>query len=94
MQRTVWDFYRFVSASRKTKISTRCFASIPSPSIVNSDHVAKTAFHLRGYQDECIESVLSYLEKGHKRLGISLATGSGKTVSPKGKPLTKTLMEL
>ena len=36
---------------------------------------------LRQYQEECIQSVLSYLEKGHKRLGISLATGSGKTVS-------------
>ncbi|KAF1993421.1 P-loop containing nucleoside triphosphate hydrolase protein, partial [Amniculicola lignicola CBS 123094] len=35
---------------------------------------------LREYQEECIQSVLSYLEKGHKRLGISLATGSGKTV--------------
>ncbi|KAF2744408.1 P-loop containing nucleoside triphosphate hydrolase protein [Sporormia fimetaria CBS 119925] len=35
---------------------------------------------LREYQEECIQSVLSYLEKGHKRLGVSLATGSGKTV--------------
>ncbi|KAH0534024.1 hypothetical protein FGG08_007371 [Glutinoglossum americanum] len=35
---------------------------------------------LREYQEECIQSVLSYLDKGHKRLGISLATGSGKTV--------------
>jgi superfamily II DNA or RNA helicase len=36
---------------------------------------------LRQYQEECIQSVLTYLKKGHKRLGISLATGSGKTVS-------------
>ncbi|KAI9805974.1 MAG: hypothetical protein M1825_000588 [Sarcosagium campestre] len=35
---------------------------------------------LRQYQEDCIQSVLSYLNKGHKRLGISLATGSGKTV--------------
>ncbi len=36
---------------------------------------------LRQYQEECIQSVLSYVQKGHRRLGISLATGSGKTVS-------------
>jgi ATP-dependent helicase IRC3 len=35
---------------------------------------------LRKYQEECIQSVLLSLEKGHKRLGVSLATGSGKTV--------------
>ncbi|KAK8051352.1 P-loop containing nucleoside triphosphate hydrolase protein [Apiospora rasikravindrae] len=35
---------------------------------------------LRAYQEECIQSVLSSIEGGHKRLGISLATGSGKTV--------------
>lgn len=35
---------------------------------------------LRGYQEECIQSVLKYLKDGHRRLGISLATGSGKTV--------------
>lgn len=35
---------------------------------------------LREYQEECIQSVLSHLNIGHKRLGISLATGSGKTV--------------
>lgn len=36
---------------------------------------------LRDYQQECIRSVLSSLKMGHKRVGISLATGSGKTVS-------------
>ncbi|KJZ79944.1 hypothetical protein HIM_00658 [Hirsutella minnesotensis 3608] len=35
---------------------------------------------LRDYQEECIKSVLSSLRQGCKRVGISLATGSGKTV--------------
>ncbi|KAI5920254.1 P-loop containing nucleoside triphosphate hydrolase protein [Camillea tinctor] len=35
---------------------------------------------LRDYQEECIQSVLSSIKSGAKRLGISLATGSGKTV--------------
>lgn len=35
---------------------------------------------LRPYQEDSIQSVLNYLEKGERRLGLSLATGSGKTV--------------
>ncbi|KAI1817957.1 P-loop containing nucleoside triphosphate hydrolase protein [Poronia punctata] len=35
---------------------------------------------LREYQEECIQSVLLSIQHGKKRLGISLATGAGKTV--------------
>ncbi|KAI5779312.1 P-loop containing nucleoside triphosphate hydrolase protein [Geopyxis carbonaria] len=35
---------------------------------------------LRDYQEACIDSVLSHVEDGHRRMAISLATGSGKTV--------------
>ncbi|KAL4760851.1 DEAD/DEAH box helicase [Aspergillus foveolatus] len=38
------------------------------------------AIKLRDYQEECIQSVLKHVAQGHKRLGISLATGAGKTV--------------
>ncbi|KAJ5562578.1 hypothetical protein N7535_002975 [Penicillium sp. DV-2018c] len=34
---------------------------------------------LRDYQEESIQSVLKYVDEGHRRLGISLATGAGKT---------------
>ncbi|KAG9847084.1 DEAD/DEAH box helicase-like protein, partial [Aureobasidium melanogenum] len=40
----------------------------------------KPQIKLRSYQEECIEAVLRHLDRGQKRLGISLATGSGKTV--------------
>ena len=36
---------------------------------------------LRDYQKECIDAVLDNVKQGHKRLAVSLATGSGKTVS-------------
>ncbi|KAK3070427.1 putative ATP-dependent helicase IRC3, partial [Teratosphaeriaceae sp. CCFEE 6253] len=35
---------------------------------------------LRPYQEEVIQAVLDHIAKGEKRLGISLATGGGKTV--------------
>ncbi|KAF2101908.1 P-loop containing nucleoside triphosphate hydrolase protein [Rhizodiscina lignyota] len=35
---------------------------------------------LRDYQEQSIQSVLDYVRHGHRRLGISLATGSGKTI--------------
>jgi len=35
---------------------------------------------LRDYQEEAIKSVIDNLALGHRRLGISLATGAGKTV--------------
>ncbi|KFA67660.1 hypothetical protein S40285_00953 [Stachybotrys chlorohalonatus IBT 40285] len=46
-----------------------------------SEAVPQTKLKLRDYQEECIRSVLRSLRRGHKRVGISLATGSGKTVS-------------
>ncbi|KAL4876614.1 P-loop containing nucleoside triphosphate hydrolase protein [Aspergillus karnatakaensis] len=42
--------------------------------------VEPPAIKLRDYQEECIQSVIDHVGQGHKRLGVSLATGSGKTV--------------
>jgi superfamily II DNA or RNA helicase len=39
-----------------------------------------TEIKLRAYQKDCIDIVLKHVHAGEKRLGISLATGSGKTV--------------
>lgn len=60
-------------ASTRAKIAPTL---APTPSLSSSP----PKITLREYQEECIQSVLTYLAKGHKRLGVSLATGSGKTV--------------
>ncbi|KAL2811655.1 P-loop containing nucleoside triphosphate hydrolase protein [Aspergillus granulosus] len=48
--------------------------------VATASSLETPAIQLRDYQEECIQSVLSHVGEGHKRLGISLATGSGKTV--------------
>ncbi|KAH9880221.1 hypothetical protein IAQ61_000510 [Plenodomus lingam] len=53
---------------------------IPPPKPRPPPSPPPSSITLREYQEECIQAVLSYLEAGHKRLGVSLATGSGKTV--------------
>jgi len=40
----------------------------------------QTGLKLRDYQEECVQSVLAALRDGRRQVGISLATGSGKTV--------------
>jgi ATP-dependent helicase IRC3 len=47
-------------------------AEIPTPAL--------PPLQLRDYQQECIDAVLSHVDAGHRRMGVSLATGSGKTV--------------
>jgi ATP-dependent helicase IRC3 len=61
-----------------SKTASLCFRRVfgtttRAPSLQND-------IKLRDYQEDCIQTVLKSLKHGEKRLGISLATGSGKTV--------------
>lgn len=68
-------------------ISYRLPQGLPSPAVrsryasTKVEDIIPPKIQLRDYQEESIQSVVRHLEKGHNRLGLSLATGSGKTVS-------------
>lgn len=51
-----------------------------SLTFATSTRLRSNGIQLRPYQEESITSVLKYLAQGSRRLGLSLATGSGKTV--------------
>lgn len=60
---------------------------IPTPHASRSSASARPlrqheapSIRLRDYQEDSINAVLKYLAKGERRLGLSLATGAGKTI--------------
>ncbi|QSZ33150.1 hypothetical protein DSL72_002736 [Monilinia vaccinii-corymbosi] len=75
-------FKLFARSRRPLRIPilTRSYARAKAPPIVQKSPVINQPIVLREYQEECIQAVLSHLDRGDKRMGISLATGSGKTV--------------
>lgn len=63
----------FVRALRQPSPPLRSFRALATA-------VPTAPFQLRDYQEECIQTVLQHIDLGHRRMGVSLATGSGKTV--------------
>ncbi|KKY23137.1 putative dead deah box helicase [Diplodia seriata] len=53
--------------------------------------ITRPGIQLRDYQEECIQSVLAYLEKGHKRLGV-IFTQLIDRVLPPNSDATQTLI--
>ncbi|KAI9816183.1 MAG: hypothetical protein M1827_001784 [Pycnora praestabilis] len=84
MQQASRTFLKIFRSDPKSKtaftIRRATTATLQPRDVLEKPLSAHAGIRLREYQEECIQSVLSYLAKGHKRLGISLATGSGKTV--------------
>ncbi|KAI0161652.1 P-loop containing nucleoside triphosphate hydrolase protein [Hypoxylon sp. FL1284] len=75
-----WRF--LISSSGKSPVRTICqrtFSTTPHLRITSGPRPVQ-GIRLRDYQEECIQSVLNSFKNGRKRLGISLATGAGKTV--------------
>ncbi|KAL1999624.1 hypothetical protein VTN02DRAFT_4258 [Thermoascus thermophilus] len=76
-------FSRLLRPREPLRPALRCWrfnSTSAAPPLTSSDPSSSPGIRLREYQEECIQSVLKYLDEGHKRLGISLATGAGKTV--------------
>jgi superfamily II DNA or RNA helicase len=72
----------FSSSSSLYTLKTLKQVQSPGPEYSPEDNLAPKSeeIRLRLYQESCIQSVLDNLKEGRKRLGVSLATGSGKTV--------------
>lgn len=91
MRRAVQSLYTSISA-RPTwphRLYIRNLATTSSTATTEVAAAPNTTIRLREYQEECIQSVLSFLAKGGRRAGVSLATGSGKTVGAPDIPYPK-----
>ncbi|EPS42372.1 hypothetical protein H072_3654 [Dactylellina haptotyla CBS 200.50] len=81
--RRVWCIARALASPRPlnpTYLAARQWQRRSSSAPPTAPDLNPQTFALRDYQEECIQAVLDHHDQGHRRLGISLATGSGKTV--------------
>lgn len=65
----------FSACNRRYNIST---------SVAAQDEISakpQAGFFLRAYQEECVEAILTAFREGRRQVGVSLATGAGKTVT-------------
>lgn len=81
-EETVKTTKRSRAKGEKQEVELGTQAAVGSEDSVKISSVqALNPIILRDYQKECIDAVLENVKHGHKRLAVSLATGSGKTVS-------------
>lgn len=64
----------YTTAARAVNSNLGCIS--PTPTLL----AAEKPRSLRPYQEECIQAVLTAFQDGRRQAGVSLATGSGKTV--------------
>jgi len=74
------NYLRSASTSPIRYVRTAPTIAAATPNAFRDPPEGRQRIKLRGYQEECIQSILAYLRDGSRRLGVSLATGSGKTV--------------
>jgi ATP-dependent helicase IRC3 len=73
-------FSTSVCARRQSTTAAAPPPDVSPPNASTPSDPSSAPLQLREYQKECIQTVLDAIAAGHKRMGISLATGSGKTV--------------
>ena len=83
LQRPHLQLYRYRNQRHPCSLSAPRASSSTSRKAAESDEQKPQHYgvKLRPYQEECVQAVLEAFKEGRRQVGVSLATGSGKTVS-------------